>query len=65
MTIVMNGQSIDLPANSTLQNALEQFKPQAPFALMLNQNFIPKSQYGECLLKDGDQIEIVGAIQGG
>lgn len=34
-------------------------------AIELNGEIVPRSQFSEVLLKDGDQLEIVGAVGGG
>ncbi len=34
-------------------------------AIARNGDFVPKAQYGETLLQDGDSIEIVAPMQGG
>lgn len=35
------------------------------FAVMVNQKFIPRTDYQKIMLKDGDQIDIVEPMQGG
>ena len=34
-------------------------------AVEINGNIIPKSQYGECIIQDGDTVEIVSFVGGG
>lgn len=34
-------------------------------AVECNGEIVPKSQYSEIILKDGDQLEVVGAVGGG
>lgn len=34
-------------------------------AVECNGEIVPKSQYAESLLKEGDQLEVVGAVGGG
>lgn len=81
MKIFINGQATTLPlaenhleqaaiADSdrvifSLDSTLQQLQPKEPFAVMLNQAFIPKSQYTDVHLQPGDALEIIGAIQGG
>ena len=68
MNIFINGDSISLPAKSTLNNALAIYfsgKTQVTFALALNQVFIGKGSYSITLLQDNDSIDILLPIQGG
>lgn len=34
-------------------------------AIERNGEIVPRSQFGHCLLQDGDRLEIVGAVGGG
>ena len=36
-----------------------------PFALAVNNEFVPRSQYGQTILKDGDEMDLVTPMQGG
>lgn len=74
MNILLNGQpktllsvcESEFQTNTLpLQQVLRELRPQEPFAIMLNQEFVPKSQYEAFNLYEGDALEIVGAIQGG
>lgn len=54
--------------DTSLAQALAQWQPSstgAPFAVALNGDFVPRSQYGQVLLKDGDQLDIVSPVGGG
>jgi len=65
MKIEINTQEFTLPDGACLQQALELFKAQMPYAVMLNEDFIPKSSHNQQRLHEGDKVEILGAIQGG
>lgn len=65
MNIFVNGTKHTVPENSSLMDALEKFARQSPYVVMLNQEFIPKSQYAVWRLREADELEIIVAIQGG
>ena len=66
MKIIVNGEAMEIDPNLTLQQLLEQlnFKQQR-LAVELNLEIIPRSQYTNYTLKEGDRVEIVHAIGGG
>ncbi len=66
MTLLINDQphAFDIPPN--LQALLEQLGYQPnQFAVAVNETFVPRGQYRETALQDGDRIEIVAPMQGG
>ncbi|WP_286264070.1 sulfur carrier protein ThiS [Thalassotalea atypica] len=68
MKVFINGESIILPTNSTIECALEihfKSKRRPTFALALNQAFVGKTLYASTQLKHGDSIDILLPIQGG
>lgn len=65
LSITINQLPFELPTGSTLQDAVNLFGAQAPFAAALNLNFVPKSQYAATALKNLDQIELISPITGG
>lgn len=66
IAITINAQPLQLSAeNPTLSQAIEQWGARAPFAVALNTQFIPRSQYSNHLLKSGDKIEIISPVTGG
>ncbi|MBO1926698.1 sulfur carrier protein ThiS [Thiomicrorhabdus sp. 6S2-11] len=65
MNIIVNGENRELSERYSLEEALEMFAKQSPFVVMLNQEFIPKSQYSQWGLNEGDELDIIVAIQGG
>lgn len=66
MQIVVNGDSTQMPESATLHGLLEKMQlAQSKIAVELNQNIVPRSEYGSCVLRNGDRIEIVQAIGGG
>lgn len=65
MNITINQETIWYDHAITLDQAVTNFDAQEPFAVMLNDEFVAKSEYADKTLNEGDAIEIVGAIQGG
>jgi sulfur carrier protein len=46
-------------------DAIDRFGIQPPFAAAVNLEFVPRGQYAQRLLQDGDQIELIAPITGG
>lgn len=66
ITIHFNNQAEMLKTSCTLTELLtEHAVTNNSYAVVLNQHFIPRSQYLETLLKDGDRIELISPMQGG
>jgi len=66
MDIILNGQSLPLPDQTTLAALLEaQHLAQRRVAVEINGEIIPRSQHAERVLAAGDKVEIVHALGGG
>src|SRR3546814_15719270 len=66
MDIILNGQSLPLPDQTTLAALLEaQHLAQRRVAVELNGEIIPRSLHAEHVLAAGDKAEIVHALGGG
>jgi sulfur carrier protein len=65
MLIVMNGQTHSLAELHTLAALLRSVAPTPPFAVARNDEFIPRRSYEECLLVEGDRIDIIHPTVGG
>jgi thiamine biosynthesis protein ThiS len=65
MLIVVNGQMHSLVEPHTLAALLRSVAPTPPFAVARNNEFISCRAYEECLLAEGDKIEIVHPTVGG
>jgi sulfur carrier protein len=64
--ISLNGETKELTSPIPLQQALEHWGyGQEKIAAAVNGEFIPRSTYSDCLLKTGDQIDVVKPIGGG
>ena len=66
MHVTVNGNSHELDNNINLYQLLEQLKVgKGRVAIELNGKIVPKSQFCQHQLSNGDTIEIVQAIGGG
>jgi sulfur carrier protein len=67
MQLFINGKSRDFDAEnfSVAQLVIELNLLGKRLAIECNGEIVPRSQFGEVLLADGDKLEIVGAVGGG
>ena len=65
MTVYINAEPVEQDGISNLQQLLEKHAGNGPFAVALNENFVPKTAYAETEIQEGDKIEIVAPMQGG
>ncbi|KMN25149.1 sulfur carrier protein ThiS [Pseudomonas helleri] len=66
MHIQLNGESFELPDGETVAGLLTRLELTGRrVAVELNLDIVPRSQHGETVLKEGDQVEVVHAIGGG
>jgi thiamine biosynthesis protein ThiS len=64
--IVMNGQAREIEPGTTVAGLIESLKMQ-PRYLAVERNFelVPRTRHAECVLEDGDKLEIVTLVGGG
>lgn len=66
LEVIVNGSRLELPKGITVQLLLEHLEIRAPMvAVERNLEIVPKAEFDNCRLADGDQIEIVHFIGGG
>jgi thiamine biosynthesis protein ThiS len=66
MQVVVNGTRKEVPPGMNLSQLLDQLKVQPErVAVEVNLKIIHRQQYGQVLLNEGDQIEIIGFVGGG
>jgi sulfur carrier protein len=68
VTITINGESRSLPAGATVASVVELFSaaPQGRgVAVAVGGEVVPRTDWPETQLSDGDQVEVVAAVQGG
>jgi len=66
MRIIVNAEPVELPENATAEDliALRGLSEQA-CALEVNETLVPRKDRPDCLLQDGDRVEIVTLVGGG
>ncbi len=62
MIVVVNGEALDVPADSTVGTLAPN---QRGVAVAVNREIVPRSRWSEAPLADGDRVEILEAAQGG
>lgn len=67
--ICFNGQRHPLPEPFiTLEHWLMQTReqqPDAPFAVALNGQFVPRREHARTVLRNGDQLDLIAPVGGG
>ena len=64
--VKLNGELCDLPEGSTVAQAVAALTAAATgVAAAVNGDVVPHGSWGATLLRDGDQVEVVTAVQGG
>ena len=66
MNLTINGESRVLSPAETLTALVEQLGMKSDrVAIELNREIVPREQWGQTALKDGDRLEIVHFVGGG
>ncbi|MBK1648257.1 sulfur carrier protein ThiS [Rhabdochromatium marinum] len=66
MQILLNGASHELKQSATVQALIEQQQlTDRRLAVEVNQTLVPRSQFAEHRLAEGDSVEIIHAVGGG
>ena len=65
ITIRINGETQTLNDTVSVAALLERRGQQAGVAIAINGEFVPRSQHGTRILREGDDVEIVAPMQGG
>lgn len=65
MKVIINKQEHVLPTGATLADAVAAIEAKPPFAAAVNTQFVPKTQYAQRALQDGDRVEIISPVTGG
>ena len=66
MLLTINGKQQSFPDSLTLVQLIEQLGMKGDrVAVELNRDIVPRNQWSETLLKEGDRLEIVHFVGGG
>ncbi|MEV0916572.1 sulfur carrier protein ThiS [Streptomyces sp. NPDC049967] len=66
LSVSVNGEAVTVAAGTTL-DALVATLTEAPsgVAAALNETVVPRGQWSDAALSDGDRVEVLTAVQGG
>jgi sulfur carrier protein len=66
LLVKLNGEPRELPDGSTIAQAVAELAAaQAGVAAAINGEVVPRGSWTATALHDGDQVEVVTAVQGG
>ena len=66
MQVTINGETRQVPEQITVDELVSLLRMQSKrLAIEVNREILPRSEYGDHRLADGDRVEIVRAIGGG
>ncbi len=65
MKVLINKQEHELAAGATVADAVTAIEAKPPFAAAVNTQFVPRTQYAQRVLQDGDRVEIISPVTGG
>ncbi len=65
MRVIINKHEHELAAGATVADAVAAIEAKPPVATAVNTQFVPKTQYAQHPLQDGDHIEIISPVTGG
>lgn len=68
VTISINDELRQFPQPQTLRELVQHYRAENPdtaFAIAVNGEFVPRTQYDAVLLKHGDTLDIVSPVGGG
>jgi sulfur carrier protein len=63
MTIELNGEQVEVDQGATVETLIQGDPPGV--AVAIDGEVVPKSKWGLTPLRNGQRVEVVGAIQGG
>ena len=66
MQITLNGELREIPAGTTVAQLLARLGVQPRYcAIERNTELVPRREHAECMLQEGDRLEIVTLVGGG
>jgi sulfur carrier protein len=65
LKVLINRQPHQLPQDATVAQAVAALNPRPPFAVAVNTQFVPKSEYASRPLAQDDEVEIIAPVTGG
>jgi len=65
MRIIVNQIAREIPENTSIDDVLLLIDAKPPYAVAINYEFVPKTQHAECILREGDEMEVIAPVTGG
>lgn len=66
ISIQLNGEHRDLQPGRSVADALNEWGYRCDkVAVAINTEFVPRSRFGDILIKHGDNLDVVAPVQGG
>ena len=65
MMVFINNEAHEVVESSTINNAVLMFGAKPHYAILVNDKFLPRSEYEHFILTQNDRVEVISAIQGG
>ena len=65
MKVLINDTPHELAPDARLPDALQAIQAVPPYAVAVNREFVPRSQYAERVLQADDRIEVIRPVTGG
>lgn len=66
MNITLNGETLDILEGETVASLLVRLEKNPKFlAVERNRELVPRTRHAECVLCEGDEVEIVTLVGGG
>ena len=65
MKVLLNGSLYSVESNCSVDSLIKNLDLNGKYAIEINKNIVPRSQYNNKKINSGDKIEIVQAIGGG
>lgn len=65
MKITINRQEYEVATGASVVDAIAAIEAKPPFAVAVNTEFVPRTQYARTPLHDGDRVEIISPVTGG
>ncbi len=63
--VTVNGKALDIHGMTVAQLLEQEHYDPTRVAVELGEEIVPKAQYGQTVLKDGDAVEVVSFVGGG
>lgn len=63
--VKINGELLDKDGNTVAEMLADMDISGQRVAVEINEEIVPKAQYGETVLRDGDKVEVVRFVGGG